>query len=47
MAEEREILIKPLPQILDELKARVEELEKLCRSQENDLRAMEKDRRER
>ena len=43
---ENEILSKPLPHILDELKARVEELEKICRSHENDLRAMEKERGE-
>jgi hypothetical protein len=41
-----EIFTKPLSQILDEMKARIEELEKICRSHENDLRAMEKDREE-
>ena len=41
-----EIFTKPLPQILDEMKARIEELEKVCRSQENDLRAKEKERKE-
>ncbi len=50
---ENEILSKPLPQILDEMKARLDEmkariddLEKICRSQEDDLRAIEKDRSE-